>query len=147
MHQAFCSKPKLNQLYIIVSAISAVKLATYRGWLVAEQAGDLWECPLAPLLGESVGKVVESWHATTRPELVSERQANVGHMAVIQLPGRRVEGSCCSPAWPAVTPPSLQTYWPWSSTADGCLGLPLATGFEVAAKATWPVLFLSPALP
>ncbi|KAL7891347.1 hypothetical protein AOLI_G00008230 [Acnodon oligacanthus] len=58
------------------------------GWLVAEQAGDLWECPLAPLLGESVGKVVESWHATTGPELVSECQANVGHMAVIQLPGR-----------------------------------------------------------
>lgn len=55
---------------------------------MAEQAGDLWECPLAPLLGESVGKVAESWHATTRPELVSEGQANVGHMVVIQLPGR-----------------------------------------------------------
>lgn len=63
-------------------------LCVLGGWLVAEQAGDLWECPLAPLLGESVGKVAESWHATTRPKLVSEGQANVGHMVVIQLPGR-----------------------------------------------------------
>lgn len=61
------------------------------GWLVADQASDLWECPLAPLLGESVGKVAESWHAMTRPELVTECQANVKHMVVIQLLRRKLK--------------------------------------------------------
>lgn len=61
------------------------------GWLVADQAGDLWECPLAPFLGESVGKVAESWHAMTRPDLVTGCQANVKHMVVIQRLGRKLK--------------------------------------------------------
>lgn len=52
---------------------------------------DLWECPLAPLLGESVGKVAESWHTMTRSELVTECQANIKHMVVIQHLGCKLK--------------------------------------------------------
>lgn len=68
-----------------------VGIAKGVGWLVADQAGDLWECLLAPLLGESVGKVAESWHTMTRPELVTACQAIVKHMVLIQLLGRKLK--------------------------------------------------------
>lgn len=106
------------------------------GWLVADQAADLWECPVAPLLGESVGKLAESWHAMTRPELVTECQANVKHMVVIQLLGRKLKVHTelrTAPELPllsmAAAPRSYPSFlWLLPSRADGLLNEALATG-------------------